>query len=92
MNFLYETEKEYREFYESMSETKKEISSIMQEIRKFSEIAKTISKADFDLTKYANILKKEDSEKLHLMRENDKLKQLISKERRKHSGTRASRF
>ncbi|MFT4297778.1 MAG: hypothetical protein ACMXX5_01150 [Candidatus Woesearchaeota archaeon] len=76
---------------ESLNQAAKEIEKISKdtglitdEVKKIKEISAGIKKQDFELTKYANELRKNDSEKLNLMRKIDSLERLISKMRRQN--------
>jgi uncharacterized coiled-coil DUF342 family protein len=55
---------------------------ILEEIKKFKQISSEIKKEDFELSKFANELRRNDSEKLNLMKKIDMLEKLVSKMRR----------
>jgi len=79
---LFNTTKKYQELESKMVKVQESISTLNEEISKFSNIAKEIKTADFQLSKFAKQVTSENQEKLSLMRENERLKLLISKERR----------
>lgn len=82
MDFLDQTTADYNKFRDSLLNTKSKLMKIEEEIAKFLHISNSIKQADFELSKYAREIEKEDREKLRLMRENENLKHIISKERR----------
>ncbi len=57
-------------------------SNMKSEITKFINIAQTVKKADFDLSKYTKILSEGNQEKLDLMRKVDSLERFIAKQRK----------
>ena len=58
------------------------LKSLREQINAFMEISGKIKQADFDLAKYADRLKQQDSEKLQLLKRIDELERLLGKERR----------
>lgn len=65
-----------------MKNTMQMLNSIKDEIQKLQELSKTIKQQDVQLTGYINGIQKQDDEKLRLMRQVDKLQDIIAKERR----------
>ncbi len=55
---------------------------VMESVDKLRQISSEIKKEDFELTKYASELHKNDKEKLNLMRKIDVLEKLVAKQRR----------
>ena len=81
--------KSITEDLESFRELKTQINALSEdsltmktEIAKFINIAQTVKKADFDLSKYAQILEDGNKEKLELRRKVDSLERFIAKQRR----------
>jgi len=82
LDSLMHTTKEYRKLENGLKNIGENIIILSSEIEKFKNISSQIKKEDFNLAKFAREVVKEDAEKLRLIRENEKLKMLISKERR----------
>ena len=80
---MFETTKKYKELENYLLVLNKKIDNLSSEINKFQQISSQIKTADFELEKYVKSVSKEDAEKLRLMRENEKLKMLIAKQRRR---------
>ena len=79
---LSHTSNKYKELEEKLSATQKRLVKIEDQLDRFLELAGKIKESDFELSRYANELRRNDKEKLELMRENEKLKTLIARERR----------
>ncbi|MBT3304343.1 hypothetical protein HN592_03715 [Candidatus Woesearchaeota archaeon] len=71
--------KELKTKIDAMSE---DSSNMKSEIAKFINIAQTVKKGDFDLSKYAKTLDEGNQEKLELLRKVDSLERFIAKQRR----------
>jgi len=82
LNSLMKTANNYRQIETNLLDTKGILESLNVEINKFNMISKDIKKTDFQLANYVDKVTEIDKEKLRLMQENDRLKKLISKERR----------
>ncbi|MBU0470009.1 MAG: hypothetical protein KKA62_02330 [Nanoarchaeota archaeon] len=80
---LFMTTQNYQKLEVGLLQLLVKIETISEDVTKFSTISKEIKSADFQLSHFARQLTQQDQEKLSLMRENEKLKLLISKERRK---------
>jgi len=78
---LFHTSKCYQELEDKMIRIKNRLGVMEEEINKFSMIAKEVRVADFELAKFAKQVTQENGEKLKLIRENEKLKMLIARER-----------
>ena len=74
--------KKYKQVEHDLDESSKNVKEMTAQMKKFVDIGKDIKSADFELANYAKRLTATDSEKLRLIRENETLKKLISKERR----------
>jgi len=81
---LFYTTREYKKLEESLGQINNKIMQMSKEIDKFNDIANKIKASDFELANYAREVTKMDHEKLRLIRENENLKRIISKERRNH--------
>lgn len=86
---MQERTKSITEDLESFRELKTQISALSEdslnmksEIAKFINIAQTVKKADFDLTKYAQTMEEGNKEKLGLMRKVDSLERFIARQRK----------
>jgi len=74
---------------EKLNEAGSEIKEVTQNCKKMlasidniKDVSSNIKKEDFELSKYAHELRKNDKEKLNLMRKIDVLERLIAKQRR----------
>jgi methyl-accepting chemotaxis protein len=92
LDFLNSIGTHYKALMENTNSIKKEIQEIIPQIKDFKEISRNIQKSDFELSKYANYIAKEDKEKLRLMQENERLKQIIAKERRSNTNNNNRRY
>jgi hypothetical protein len=81
---LSETTKKYHELETNMQVITQKLTSLQIEIHKFTTIAQEIKTADFRLANFASKVTKDDQEKLRLLRENEKLKMLIAKNRTRY--------
>ena len=79
---LFATTREYRKLEEGLRLANSNINNLQNEISKLLQISSNIRASDFIMANYARKVTEEDREKLRLMRENDNLKRIISKERR----------
>jgi hypothetical protein len=74
----------YQELQDELVKVNTSIRPLSTEIKKFSQLAGQVKEVDFTLEEYAKELRKNDTEKLKLMGENEKLRKLLAKERRHH--------
>jgi phage shock protein A len=79
---LFTTTKEYQKLESELKQLGVSVSSLRPELDKLRQIAGNLRPADFIMSEYAKKVTQADHEKLSLMRENERLKMIISKERR----------
>jgi hypothetical protein len=79
---LFTTTKEYQKLESDLKLISQSVSSIKPDIDKLHQIAGNLKPADFIMSEFAKRVTQADQEKLNLMRENERLKMIISKERR----------
>tara|TARA_Y100000310_G_scaffold216625_1_gene217701 strand:+ start:1553 stop:2128 length:576 start_codon:yes stop_codon:yes gene_type:complete len=75
--------KTFNELKSELSKSSEQVDELNSELSKFVKISKNIKAEDFELVKHARMLEKNDKEKLELVRENERLKTLIARERRR---------
>ncbi|MDP7141167.1 MAG: hypothetical protein QF362_03755 [Candidatus Woesearchaeota archaeon] len=75
--------KTFNELKSELTKTSEEVNDLNSELTKFINISNNIKAEDFELAKHTKTLEKNDKEKLELVRENEQLKTLIARERRR---------
>lgn len=79
---LKSTTKEFESLKPEVKDAMQLLSSIKDEVNKLRELSKLVKTSDLQLSEHMNNVQKLDDEKLRLMRQIDKLQDIIAKERR----------
>lgn len=73
---------QYDRIRSNVEATARNIFLVNSEVNKLLDISRSLKETDFQLSKYAEALRKEDRNKLELMQKNDQLERLVAKMRR----------
>lgn len=82
LRFLDEIHERYKDVQKNLSTVFKSTDKVSSHVEELVAISKQVKKADFELTKHAAKLKIDNDEIMRLRAENDKLKDIIAKQRR----------
>lgn len=74
----------YRALKEEIAQTRDLLGGVQDDLRKFQTVGKKIKASDFEATQFAKKVFGADQEKLRLMKELDKLKSIVSRQRKRH--------
>lgn len=74
--------RQYNDIRIKIASIMKNIDELSQEAAKLTGVSKKINEGDFELAKFANVLRQNDRERLSLLEKIDRLERLVAKSRR----------